>query len=107
MRDQVLSSLPTRHELIAQTQPVLNVAIPSTYPDELARLSGMVGASDIHGIVSRYPVRESRILDCIAKGLRFNSRDDYERAVLRRVGVDAKLRDALKQKLGNLASQLE
>jgi ABC-type cobalamin/Fe3+-siderophores transport system ATPase subunit len=107
VRDQLLAAIPTRQQLMAQSVGDLNVAFKSTYPDELARLTALVGTSDIHGIVSRYPVRESGVLDGIAKGLRFNNRDDYERAVLRRVGVDAKLRDALKQKLGNLASQLE
>lgn len=107
VRDQLLSEIPTRKQLMAQTVGDLNVAVKSPYPDELARLTALVGTSDIHGIVSRYPVRESGVLDGIAKGLRFNNRDDYERAVLRRVGVDAKLRDALKQKLGNLAPQLE
>lgn len=107
MRDQILSAIPTRQQLMEQTEGDLNVAVKSPYPGELARITNLVVACDMHGIVSRYPVRESGILDCIAKGLRFNSRADFERAVLRRVGVDAKLRDALKQKLGNLASQLE
>ncbi|MDO8777309.1 MAG: AAA family ATPase [Burkholderiaceae bacterium] len=107
MRDQLLSAIPTRQQLMAQTVGDLNVAVKSPYPDELARLTALVGTSDIHGIVSRYPVRESGVLDGIAKGLRFNNRDDYERAVLRRVGVDVNLRGALKQKLGNLAPQLE
>lgn len=107
VRDQLLSEIPTRQQLMAKTVGDLNVAIKSPYPDELARLTTLVGISDIYGIINRYPVRESGVLDGIAKGLRFNNRDDYERAVLRRVGVDAKLRDALKKKLGNLASQLE
>lgn len=107
MRDQLLSAIPTRQQLMAQTADDLNIAIRSPYPDELARLTALVDTPDIHGIVSRYPVRESGVLDCIAKGLRFNSRDDYERALLRRVGVDTKLRAALKLKLGNLASQLD
>ncbi len=89
------------------TKGDLNVAVKSTYPDELARLVALVSTSDIHEIISRYPVRESAVLDCIVKGLRFNNRDDYERAVLRRISVDANLRDALKQKMGKLAEQLE
>lgn len=107
VRDQLYSAIPTRQQMMAETVGDLNVVVKSPYPDELARLTALVGTSDIHGIVNRYPVRESGVLDGIAKGLRFNSRNDYERAVLRRVGVDTKLRVALKLKLGNLASQLE
>lgn len=107
IRDQFLSAIPTRQQLMEKTLGDLNVAVKSTYPDELVRLTELVRTSDIHEIVRRYPVRESGVLNGIAKGLRFNSRDDYERAVLRRVGVDVKLRDVLKKKLGNLAEQLE
>ncbi len=107
VRDHLFLEMPTRQQLMEHSVSDLNVVIKSPYPDELARLTALIGKSDIHGIVSRYPVRESGVLNGIAKGLRFNSRDDYERAVLRRVGVDAKLRDALTQKLGNLAAQLE
>lgn len=107
MRDQLLSQIPTRQQLMAQDCGDLNVPVKSPYPGELARLTALVDISDIHGIVSRYPVRDSGVLNGIVKGLRLNSRDDYERAALQRIGLDANLRDALKQKLGKLASQLE
>jgi predicted ATPase len=107
MRDQLLSQIPTRQQLMANDCDDLNIPVKSPYPDELARLTAFVDISDIHGIVSRYPVRDSGVLNGIVKGLRFNSRDDYERAALRRIGLDANLRDALKQKLGKLAAQLE
>jgi ABC-type lipoprotein export system ATPase subunit len=107
MRDQILSAIPTRQQLMTDDSGNLNVAVKSPYPDELARLTALVGISDIHGIVSRYPVRESGVLNGIVKGLRFTNRDFYERAALRRIGLDATLRDALKQKLGKLAALLE
>lgn len=107
MRDHILSAIPKRQQLIEQPIKYLNIKIESPYPDELARLTDLIDASRLHEIIARYPVRETSALTAIAKSLRFNSRDDYERAVLRRIGVDSKLRDALKQKLGNLAAQLE
>jgi hypothetical protein len=107
MRDQILSEIPTRQQLMADDSGNVNVAVKSPYPDELARMTALVDISDIHGIVSRYPVRESGVLNGIVKGLRFTNRDLYERAALRRIGLDATLRDALKQKLGKLAALLE
>lgn len=71
MRDQLLSEIPTRQQLMEQTVNDLNITFKSPYPDELRRLAVLVDTSDIHGIVSRYPVRESGVLDSIAKGLRF------------------------------------
>ena len=107
MRDQILSQIPTRQQLMVNDCGDLKIPVKSPYPSELARITALVDASDIHGIVSRYPVRDSGVLNGIVKGLRFNSRDDYERAALRRIGLDTNLRDALKQKLGKLAAQLE
>jgi ABC-type cobalamin/Fe3+-siderophores transport system ATPase subunit len=107
MRDEILSAIPTRKQLMADDNGNLNIAVKSPYPDELARLIALVDISDIHGIVSRYPVRESGVLNGIVKGLGFTNRDLYERAALRRIGLDATLRDALKQKLGKLAALLE
>ena len=107
LRDQLLSQIPTSQQLIANDCADLNVPIKSPYPGELARLTALVDIADIHEIVSRYPVRGSGVLNGIVKGLRFTNRDDYERAALRRIGLDANLRDALKQKLGKLAALLE
>lgn len=107
MRDQLLLAIPKRQQLIDGNTGDLNIVIRSPYPDELARLTAMADTYDIHGIISKYPVRESGILDGIAKGLHFNNRNDFEKAVLRRVGVDAQLRDSLKKRLGKLAPQLE
>jgi predicted ATPase len=107
MRDRLLSMIPTRQQLMDQEAADMDVTFRSPYPDELDRLSALIEADNLQAIVSRYPVRESGILNGIAKGLRFNSRDDYERAVLRRVRADSNLRNTLKMKLNNLAAQLE
>lgn len=107
MRDQLLSAIPTRQQLIEQAENDLAVKIESPYPSELVRLTDLIENSSLDKIISRYPVRETGVLNAVAKALRFNSRDDYERAVLRRVGADKQLRDLLKRKLGNLAINLE
>ena len=107
VRDKLLSLMPTREQLATKTDPELNVRISSPFPDELARLTKLVDARDLDGIVCRYPVRESGVLNKIAKGLHFKDRGDYERAVLKCVDTDKNLQNELKKKFGNLASKLE
>ncbi|QIL72478.1 ATP-binding protein [Diaphorobacter sp. HDW4B] len=107
LRDKILSEIPSRQQLIALTDDALAISIKSPYPKELERLEKLAVQGDLYGIIDRYPVRESGVLTSIVRALRLNSRDDYERAVLRRVSVDLELRTALKKKLGNLARQLE
>jgi len=107
MRDKLLSMVPTREQLMDQSVEEVRISFQSPYPAELKNLTDLVESDNLREILDRYPVRESGVLDKIAKGLRFNSRDDYERAALRRVGMDASLRAALKSKLEALAEQLE
>ncbi|MCO7545865.1 AAA family ATPase [Stutzerimonas nitrititolerans] len=107
MRDRMLSMIPTRQQLIDYDADSIDVTFISPYPMELEHLTALIETKNLEAIVSRYPVRESGVLNGIAKGLRFNSRDDYERAVLRRIHTDSNLRNALKMKLSNLAAQLE
>ncbi|MGS0736131.1 AAA family ATPase [Pseudomonas sp. GG8] len=107
LRDHLLSNMPTRQQLMEPNAGDVSLTFRSPYPDELARLTMLVETENLEEIVSRYPVRESGVLDGIVRGLHFNGRDDYERAVLRRVGADASLRDALKLKLRDLALELE
>lgn len=107
IRDYLLAKIPTRKQLMAPDDGDVSITIRSPYLDELARLTALVEMGSLEEIVSRYPVRESGVLDGIVRGLRFTSRDDYERAMLRRVSVDDSLRNALKLKLSDLALQLE
>lgn len=107
IRDRMLSMIPTRQQLLDQHAGDLVVTFKSPYPEELEQLTALIKNNDLQEIVNRYPVRESSVLNCIAKGLRFNNRDDYERAVLRRVHTDSDLLNALKRRLSNLAAQLE
>jgi ABC-type cobalamin/Fe3+-siderophores transport system ATPase subunit len=106
LRDSLLQRLPSRSDLLSGNSPDISVSLPSPYPAELARLRLLHASGDLSGIVSRYPVRESRILDALAKGLRFAGRADYERAVLRQLSLDDALCNALRNKLCALAPKL-
>ncbi|MFK3941434.1 AAA family ATPase [Pseudomonas monteilii] len=107
MRDRMLSIIPTRQQLVDQDADDIVVTFRSPYPEELKHLAALIQTDNLQEIINRYPVRESGVLNGLAKGLHFNSRDDYERAVLRRVHTDPNLRNALKMRLNNLAEQLE
>jgi ABC-type cobalamin/Fe3+-siderophores transport system ATPase subunit len=106
IRDSLIGHLPSRTDIISATQANVSVAIPNSYPAELARLRTLRSTGDVTNIISRYPVRESGLLNALAKGLRFSDRADYERAALRQVSIDGALCDALRAKLGSLSSHL-
>ncbi|ESY98060.1 hypothetical protein X738_17585 [Mesorhizobium sp. LNHC209A00] len=106
LRDAFLSALPVREELTSGNLAEISVSVPSTYPAELDRLKEMASTGDLDAAIERYPVRESGVLDAIAKALHFPSRADYEKAALARLSVDSDLLAAMRSKLGALATVL-
>jgi hypothetical protein len=79
----------------------------SPYPSEYERISKLVERGELGEIIRRYPVRESAVLDKIAVGLRFRSRQDYERAALARIDGSDELRSALRALFGNAVVVLQ
>ena len=107
MRDQLMHEIPSREKIMSGEALNIEISFPSPYAKEVDLLTNLVHVKDLSGIVSRYPVRESGVLNNIAKGLRFTGRVDYERAVLQAVKTDSNLRNMIKSRLGNLAIHLE
>lgn len=104
VRDALLAQMPKRGELIAAVSPTIQISGQSAYPAELARFQAMLSTQDLHGIITRYPVRHSGILGAIAKALRFQGRTDYETSAVARISSDETLRDALLLKLAPLST---
>ena len=107
IRDKLLEKIPTRDQIKENLNGNIEVVIESPYLDELKRLTELVNKCDIDEVVSRYPVRESGVLSCIAKGLEYETRGHYEDFALLYIGRDAELQGVLKQKLGKLAAKLD
>lgn len=104
VRDAFLSQMPRREELIATPSATIRIIGQNAYPEELACFHEMVAARNIQGIISRYPVRHSGILNGIAKALKFQGRSDYEIAAIARISSDKALRDSLLLKLEPLST---
>lgn len=105
-RDEILSRIPTRGELMNIGAKELPISFKSSYPDELEKIKNLAQNENIKEILERYPVRESGILDKIAKGLKFKDRQCYEQVALQCIKKDAILREEIRNKLGTLAEQL-
>lgn len=105
MRDKVLSQIPDRDELASGDTP-LNLSIENPFLAEKSRLDNHIDNRELAAIVDRYPVRESGVLNAIARELRFRHRSDYERSALKAIGDDSALQDSLRGKLGKLGGAL-
>ena len=105
-RNGVLEAIPGRADLIAAGDAPISIAVTSNYLAERENLETLISQKALDVIVERYSVRHSKILEGIAKGLRFIDRSDYEKAALVRIASDLNLVNALKAKLGKLANAL-
>lgn len=106
VRDALLGQMPRREELIVATSPTIQISGHSDYPAELVRFNALLAAKDLHGIIARYPVRHSGILNAIAKSLKFQGRADYETAAIARISSEQTLRDKLLLKLEPLSTAI-
>lgn len=106
IHDAALRALPRRGDLSTEEGNVIKIEIRSPYSAQLEELQRLVSSGALHEIIAKYPVRESPVLDAIAKGLRFRSRGDYEATTLGRIAASETLRQALRMKLGKLADRL-
>lgn len=107
LRDSIAHMIPSREEMIQNCSEELEFSVRSPYFVELALLKQLVENKDLNQIIARYPIRESGILNVIAKALRFTGRVDFERAVLQSLRMDDVLKAAMRSKMGPLGVQLE
>ncbi|WP_432239265.1 AAA family ATPase [Herbaspirillum robiniae] len=106
IRDMVTSRLPSRDEIRTSQNSEINIRITSPYQTELSFIDQRLQTGDVYSLIYRYPVRETQLLVAIAKALRFNGRQDYESAALRKISQDANLQTSLRRRLGSLATLL-
>lgn len=106
LRSHFLELLPSRNQ-IPSAGAVINLSLGNPFSHELERLIAFRDGMLLHEIIAHYPVRHSNVLSEIAKSLHFQNRDDYERAVRRRIERDDALAIKVRDKLGRLSSCLQ
>lgn len=81
-RAKVFSLLPGKEDLAAGEPRVVEINLGEIASEERSRLEALLSSSDLKGLLKRYPIRESRAFDAIAKAIGFRNCDQYENAVL-------------------------
>lgn len=104
VRDAILRRIPDWQCLKAE--PKFDISVDSPYQDELDRFNELVNEKRLDDLVARYPLRESRAFDAIAKTLELNSRKTYEQMLVSRIWDDEGLAQSLKQRIGPLSEVL-
>src|SRR5690606_31570838 len=105
-RAQVFSLLPKKGEMETGGKRAVELDFQMVSEYEAGRLESLIGASDLVGILKRYPIRESAALDAIAKALNFANRLQYEAAVRKLLADDVEEVHRVRALLGEMPAEL-
>ena len=102
---KILSQIPDWKSIERNLDINFNLPIGPLFSDELARLKNLVDGENLDEIFARYPLRESHILDAIAKTLEL-TKTNYKQTLLSRIRDDAELAKKLKRRIEPLSNVL-
>ena len=105
IRQQVISKIPKVENIIQNVNETINISVPSPYREEKEQFDKLLEQDDLDSLIAHYPIRESGALPILAKGLHYQSCNDYEAAVIQLVKNDEEFRNNLKAKLPALSSE--
>jgi ABC-type cobalamin/Fe3+-siderophores transport system ATPase subunit len=92
VRNNIMSLLPKHSDIAVKDEFELKLSLKDYIEKEKALFDQLVAESDLNGLITRYPVRETPVLSGIASGLGLN-REKYESSVRKLVVDDPNTRE--------------
>lgn len=83
------------------------ITLDTVLSEEKAHFDSLIAAKDTDKLVGRYPVRQTEALTEVAKKLKFETREDYEGAVIKLLCDNQELRAQVRTSLGNLTTAIQ
>jgi hypothetical protein len=83
------------------------ITLDTVLSEEKAHFDSLITAKDTEKLVGRYPVRQTEALTEVAKKLKFETREDYEGAVIKLLCDNQELRAQIRTSLGNLTTAIQ
>ena len=102
LRDVILRHLPTPETLYPECTTSLNFDSPRILEKERQEFRDALDRMDLDTIIRRYPIKETPVLDRIAKGLGFENTKEYEKAVRKLLDEEANILKYMRGLLGGL-----
>lgn len=104
IREVIFGMLPSPAEMSSGGVMACEVNIRDYIEAERNTIEDFIEADNYEGILRRYPLRETPALGAVAKALGFQSRKQYESAVLKAVAEEEELHDYLLGIIGNISN---
>lgn len=80
VRNLVLSSLPKHQNILNKEQFEIKIDLNQEIEKEERIINELIANQDLNGLISRYPIRETPVINNIVSGLQLN-KDTYESSV--------------------------
>ena len=103
LRNRVFSQVPDWKTIRDAPSPDWHISVKSPFPEELSRYRQLLDSKDLDQLVSRYPLRESKVFGAIADALEFKRKDLYAQVLVARIQSEADLAQKLRQRIGPLS----
>jgi ABC-type cobalamin/Fe3+-siderophores transport system ATPase subunit len=105
-RRKVLTGLPTRETIVQGAVLRVEVDIAALHTAEEIHFDGLISAADWEGLLTRYPLRESKAFDAIVTALKFPDKNTYRAAALKLLQDEPAAVAELRDLLGDLYSAI-
>ena len=100
IQELALSNIPNWKSIRANAaQPICVPIDPQVYLEELDYFNELVKEAEIDQLIARYPLRDSRVFEIIARTLECQKQENYQRMVLVQIENDKELASKLKSRI--------
>ena len=106
VRNSILSKIPDWKTIETNPTTTICASVPSPFPDESKRFRDLLADKNLDELVARYPLRDSRVFNVIAKALQLTGKETYEQTLLSRLQNNEKLAQSLRQRIKSLSDAL-
>ena len=103
VRDQIASQAPDWKTIMHHEQLAFQFSVDSPFKSELAKFKELLADSLFDQLVARYPLKNSRVFDEVARSLEFSKRELYEQTLIARIKSDCALAKKLRKRIGPLS----
>jgi ABC-type cobalamin/Fe3+-siderophores transport system ATPase subunit len=101
IRNIAMSNLPRHQNILNKEQFQLNIDLNDEFEKEEAIFNDFIQTQNLNGLISRYPIRETPVINGIVGGLELN-KDTYESAVRKLIIDDSTTKSFYRKLLGKL-----
>ncbi len=106
LRDELDKHWPKQTEISAGNPIRIEIDVAAKVNEEVAVFNQAIAEKNLEKIITRYPVRETPMLTEITRKLGFQTRDQYESAVIRLLMDDITSLNFVKSQFGTLADDI-